>query len=293
MDKLENSPPTTFDKPLPAQRGAKGGQQDIVVSGINKIYTTDQGRVTALEDINLTAEHGSFISLLGPSGCGKTTLLRIMGGLLHPTTGEIMVGGRPLYGPNGPSKEIIREVGFVFQDPNLLPWRNIQRNIALPLELQKVDKTERIGRVREMLRLVGLDATTFERLYPRQLSGGMRQRVAIARALVFNPLMLLMDEPFGALDAMTRENMNLELQNIWQKSGKTIVLVTHSLQEAVFLSDRVAVLSSRPGRLKEIVDIDLPRPRTRAMLEDPKLTEYVGYLRHKLEEGYDNDGTNR
>lgn len=264
----------------------KSNRQDIVVNGISKRYATDSGQVVALDNINFTVARGSFISLLGPSGCGKTTLLRIMGGLLRPSNGEILVGGRPLYKENGPDKKIINNIGFVFQDPNLLPWRSIERNVTLPLELQKASKTERHQRAQQMLNLVGIDTRLFAKAYPRQLSGGMRQRVAIARALVFDPLILLMDEPFGALDAMTRESMNLELQNIWQASGKTVVLVTHSLQEAVFLSDLVIVLSSRPGRIRDIVPIDLPRPRTREMLEDSYFNRLVGTLRQKLEEGY-------
>jgi NitT/TauT family transport system ATP-binding protein len=258
--------------------------QEIVISGVNKIYQTDSGNVTALQDINLTAQHGSFISLLGPSGCGKTTLLRILGGLLRPTTGEIMVGGQTLYHKNGVNKNIIRSIGFAFQDPNLLPWRRVLQNITLPLELQGAPKKERAEKAKKMLQMVGLDVNTFAKAYPRQLSGGMRQRVAIARALVFDPLILLMDEPFGALDAMTRENMNLELQRIWQESGKTIVLVTHSLPEAVFLSDKVVVLSPRPGRIKQVVDINLPRPRTKEMLEDVTFNHIVGDLRRIMEE---------
>jgi NitT/TauT family transport system ATP-binding protein len=258
--------------------------QEIVVSGVNKIYQTDSGNVTALQDINLTAQHGSFISLLGPSGCGKTTLLRILGGLLRPTTGEVLVGGQPLYHKNGVNKNIIRSIGFAFQDPNLLPWRRVLQNITLPLELQGVSKKVREEKGKAMLQLVGLDFNTFAKTYPRQLSGGMRQRVAIARALVFDPLILLMDEPFGALDAMTRESMNLELQRIWQESGKTIVLVTHSLPEAVFLSDKVVVLSPRPGRIKQIVEINLPRPRTKELLEDGRFNQIVGDLRRIMEE---------
>ncbi len=258
--------------------------QEIVVSGVNKIYQGESGAVTALEDINFQAGHGSFISLLGPSGCGKTTLLRILGGLLRPTSGTVEVGGRALYSDKGANKEIIRCIGFAFQDPNLLPWRTVLGNITLPLQLQGVPKAEREARGRRMLELVGLEASTFAKSYPRQLSGGMRMRVAIARSLVYDPLILLLDEPFGALDAMTRENMNLELQSIWQKSGKTVVLVTHSLPEAVFLSDRVVVLSPRPGRIKEIVPIDLPRPRTKEMLEDTKFNQLVGLLRRKMED---------
>jgi NitT/TauT family transport system ATP-binding protein len=261
-------------------------RQDIVVSEISKRYTTENGQVLALDNINFTVEHGSFVSLLGPSGCGKTTLLRILGGLLRPSQGQIMIGSSSLYNSSGPDKQIMKDIGFVFQDPNLLPWRSIERNVLLPLELQKGDKNGRKERAHKMLEMVGLDTKLFAKAYPRQLSGGMRQRVAIARALVFDPLILLMDEPFGALDAMTRETMNLELQRIWQESGKTVILVTHSLQEAVFLSDTVVVLSSRPGRIRDIVKIDLPRPRTPQMLEDIKFSQLVGLLRQKLEEGY-------
>lgn len=258
--------------------------QEIVVREVNKIYATDGKPVTALQDINFTVQHGSFISLLGPSGCGKTTLLRILGGLLRPTSGDIVIGNRPLYNQAGANKELIRSIGFAFQDPNLLPWRNIVDNIALPLQMQGVGKETRRQKAHAMLNLVGLDVNVFAKMYPRQLSGGMRQRVAIARSLVYDPLILLMDEPFGALDAMTRENMNLELQRIWQQSGKTVVLVTHSLPEAVFLSDKVVVLSARPGRIKEIVPIDLPRPRTKEMLEETRFNQLVGLLRRTMEE---------
>lgn len=267
-----------------ATRKAASDTPEIVVSGVNKIYQGENSPVTALQDINFTAASGSFISLLGPSGCGKTTLLRILGGLLRPSTGTVLVRGQALYDERGANKEIIREIGFAFQDPNLLPWRNVLHNVSLPLELQGVPKEERDQKARAMLQLVGLDVGTFAKAYPRQLSGGMRQRVAIARSLVYDPLLLLMDEPFGALDAMTRENMNLELQRIWQESGKTVVLVTHSLPEAVFLSDQVVVLSARPGRIKDIVTIDLPRPRTKETLEDTHFNHLVGLLRRTMED---------
>lgn len=254
----------------------------ILARGVNKTYASSSGDVRALVDMNITVEEGDFVSLIGPSGCGKTTFLRILGGLLKPTSGEILIRGNALYDNKGADKAIIRTVGFVFQDANLLPWRTIAQNVTLPLEIQGVPKAAAREAAQRMIELVGL--TGFEQHHPRELSGGMRQRASIARSLAFDPVTLLMDEPFGALDAMTRDQMNIELQRIWSESGKTVLLVTHSIAEAVFLSSRILILSARPGRLKEIVEVDLPRPRDRHVYSNPRFGELVAYLRDRLEE---------
>jgi NitT/TauT family transport system ATP-binding protein len=209
-------------------------------------------RVLVLEDFNLQVRDGEFMSILGSSGCGKSTFLNILAGLSHKTGGQLEIDGRPLRGIN-PSQ------GVVFQGYALLPWRNVLDNIAMGLEIRGVGKRERLERAREYLALVGLEG--FGTRYPQELSGGMRQRVAIARSLVYQPDVLLMDEPFAALDAQTRESLQEELIRLWELYKKTIVFITHSLDEAIFLSDRVAVMTQRPGRIKTIIDIDLPRPR--------------------------------
>jgi NitT/TauT family transport system ATP-binding protein len=206
----------------------------------------------ALDGISLDIARGEFVALLGPSGCGKTTLLKILAGLVGGFDGTVQLDGRPIVKPS-------LEVGVVFQEPTLLPWRTVLDNILLPVELVKLDRQAHVPRATELMHKVGLAG--FEHRYPKELSGGMRQRAGICRALVRDPQVLLMDEPFGALDAMTREFLNVELQRIWWGTGKTVVFVTHSIPEAVFLADRVVVMSPRPGRIAEIVDIDLPRPR--------------------------------
>lgn len=207
--------------------------------------------------ISLSVCEGEFVCIVGPSGCGKTTLLRILGGLLPPERGEVHLAGQPLTGPR-------REIGYVFQHANLMPWRTVLRNVALPLELQGTPKEETLRRARQALALVGLQG--FEEAYPRQLSGGMAQRAALARTLVHQPTLLLLDEPFAALDAITRERMNLEMQRLREAVPYTAVMVTHSINEAVFLADRVLVLSPRPGRVVAEVTVPLPRPRTIEMM---------------------------
>ncbi|MBO6279033.1 MAG: ABC transporter ATP-binding protein, partial [Pseudomonas sp.] len=209
-------------------------------------------RVPVLEGFDLQVREGEFLSILGPSGCGKSTFMNILAGLAHKTGGDLLVDGRPLQGIN-------RNQGVVFQGYALLPWRTVLDNIAVGLEIRGVAKARRLETAREYLELVGLNG--FASRYPHELSGGMRQRVAIARSLAYNPDVLLMDEPFAALDAQTRETLQSELLRIWDTHKKTIVFITHSLDEAIFLSDRVAVMTQRPGRIKEIFDIDLPRPR--------------------------------
>jgi NitT/TauT family transport system ATP-binding protein len=251
---------------------------DAVVSlrGLRKQFA--RGRVTALEGIDLEVQPREFVSLIGPSGCGKSTLLRIVADLVEPTAGEVVVHGKT------PRRaRLDRDYGIVFQDPVLYDWRNVARNIALPLEMLGWDRRRRTERVQEMLELVEL--TGFEHHHPWQLSGGMQQRVSIARALSFSPALLLMDEPFGALDEMTRERMNLELLRIWEASGSTVVFVTHSIPEAVFLSTRVVVMSPRPGRIAGLVPVDLPYPRTALTREEPRFFELVTQVRETLAGG--------
>jgi NitT/TauT family transport system ATP-binding protein len=247
-----------------------------------KDVTKRFGETTALQGIGLEIEEREFVSLIGPSGCGKSTLLRIIGDLIQPSSGTAVVNGKPAR-----QARIDRDYGIVFQDPVLYDWRTVSKNIALPLELARWDRRRRAAKVKEMLELVEL--TGFESHHPWQLSGGMQQRVSIARALSFDPALLLMDEPFGALDEMTRERMNLELLRIWEASGSTVVFVTHSIAEAVFLSTRVVVMSPRPGRISNVIGVDLPQPRGAATREDPRFFELVTRVREELHLGHDLD----
>ncbi len=233
--------------------------------------------VLALSDVSLEIGRGEFISLIGPSGCGKTTLLRLIADLLQPTSGTLTIGGKPAtLARQG------REYGFVPQAPTLYDWRSVLKNVEMPLEIMGIAKAEREKRADELLALVGL--SDFHHKYPWQLSGGMQQRVSIARALSFKPSILLMDEPFGALDEMTRERLNGELLNIWRNTKTTIIFVTHSIPEAVFLSTRVVVMSPRPGRISKIVPIDLPYPRVSETRESTRYFELVSEIRHNLRE---------
>jgi NitT/TauT family transport system ATP-binding protein len=248
----------------------------VRLSGVQKIFERgDQPSTTALEDIDLEIVRGEFISLIGPSGCGKSTLLRIIGDLIAPTRGEVVVNGKP-----EPQARRDRDYGMVFQAPVLMEWRTVEENVKLPLEILGRPGAQRTARAREMLELVELG--DFLRHYPYQLSGGMQQRVAIARALSFEPAIMLMDEPFGALDEMTRERMNSEVLRIWERTGTTIVFVTHSIPEAVFLSSRVVVMSARPGRITRVVDVDLPRPRDVETRESRRYFELVTEVREAL-----------
>jgi NitT/TauT family transport system ATP-binding protein len=244
--------------------------------------TFASGEVVALKEIDLEIAPREFVSLIGPSGCGKSTLLRIIGDLIQPSAGEAVVNGKTAH-----QARLDRDYGIVFQDAVLYDWRTVAKNISLPLELAGWDRGRRDARVNEMLDLVEL--TGFEKRHPWELSGGMQQRVSIARALSFSPALLLMDEPFGALDEMTRERLNAELLRIWAETQSTIVFVTHSIAEAVFLSTRVVVMSPRPGRITEIIPIDLPQPRTNAVREDPGFFELVTRVREALHGGSGRD----
>lgn len=249
----------------------------IAIEHLTKTFHGDAGQVTALSDVTLTIAPGEFISLIGPSGCGKSTLMRLIGDLTEPTSGSIAIKGKS---PGQARKD--RDYGIVFQAPVLYNWRSVQRNVELPLEIMGIDAVERTRRASEMLSLVRLG--DFARAYPWQLSGGMQQRVAIARALVFSPSILLMDEPFGALDEITRERMQQELLQLWSRTGATVIFVTHSIPEAVFLSDRVVVMSPRPGRIDSIVDIDLARPRSIETREHPRFFALATEVRELLRE---------
>lgn len=249
----------------------------IRLQGAGMVYATRGERLQALADIHLDIAQGEFVSLIGPSGCGKSTLLRLIADLLQPSAGAIQVHGK-----SAAEARRGREYGMVFQSPVLYDWRTVERNVQLPLELMKVPRKERIERSRELLELVGL--REFADRYPWQLSGGMQQRVAIARALSFRPSILLMDEPFGALDEMTRERLNNELLAIWSRTGTTVVFVTHSIPEAVFLSDRIVIMTPRPGRIEHILPVDLPRPRESHIREDEGFFRLIAEVRSRLYE---------
>jgi len=248
----------------------------VSANGISKTF--GKGGVTALENIDLEVGSGEFVSLIGPSGCGKSTLLRVIGDLVEPSSGEILVNGKTAH-----RARLDRDYGIVFQAAVLYDWRTVTKNIALPLELLDWSRARRTARVAEMLDLVELNG--FEKHYPWQLSGGMQQRVSIARALSFSPALLLMDEPFGALDEMTRERLNAELLRIWAEIGSTVIFVTHSIAEAVYLATRVVVMSARPGRITSVIPIDLAQPRTFETREDPRFFELVTQVREALHAG--------
>jgi len=245
----------------------------LVADHLQMVFTWPDNPLEALDEAIFSVAANEFVSIIGPSGCGKSTLLRILAGLVRPTGGQVLLEGVPMSGPH-------REIGFMFQHANLMPWRSALRNVMLPLEIEAVPRAEAERRARELLGLVGL--TGFEEALPRDLSGGMRQRVALARALVYDPEVLLLDEPFGALDALTRERMNWELLRIWEMRRKTVLMVTHDIQEAVFLSDRVLVMTPLPGRIKQEVVIDLPRPRAQDDLYSLRFLSLARTLRDSL-----------
>src|SRR5215468_8253925 len=239
--------------------------------GLSKVYASRDGAVRALDHVSLSGGRGAFISIVGPSGCGKSTLMMIAAGLMPASSGVVAIDGAPVDGPR-------TDIGIVFQSPVLLEWRTALGNVMLQAEAKRLDRTSAEGRARALLAAVGLAG--FEDKYPDELSGGMRQRVSLCRALIHNPPQLLMDEPFGALDALTRDQLVLDLQRLWNETRMTVLFITHSVSEAVFLSDRVIVMTPRPGRIDRVIDIDLPRPRTLAMRES---SEFNGYNRQILD----------
>jgi NitT/TauT family transport system ATP-binding protein len=238
------------------------------VEHVSVTFPSPEGGLGALGDVSFEIREGEFVCLVGPSGCGKSTLLRVLSGLLPPTRGSVSFRGQQLVGPSA-------QIGIVFQSSNLMPWRTVLRNITLPLEVQRVDRATAQPAASDLVRLVGLQE--FEDSYPDELSGGMAQRVAIARALIHDPAILLLDEPFGALDALTRERMNLELLRIWEAHRKTVFMVTHNIQEAILLSDRVMVMTDRPGQIVTDLAIELPRPRSQELVYD---SAFVALSRH-------------
>ena len=261
---------------------ARSGSDKLEFQNLQVIYSGAQGAsaVHALEEINFAVSDGEFVSLIGPSGCGKSTLLRVVADLSKPTRGKVQVGGET---PS--AARLKRKVGFVFQDPALLEWRRVLQNVALPLEIKGVSRREREKSAQELIELVGLKG--FERSYPRQLSGGMRQRAAIARAMSTNPEVMLMDEPFGALDQITRDRLNMELLNLSQRKRMTVLFVTHSIHEAVLLSDRVFVMTPRPGRISGEIEVDLPRPRNLESRESDTFIKLVKHGVRLLERGFE------
>jgi NitT/TauT family transport system ATP-binding protein len=254
----------------------------IDIRDLSLVFDAGAAPVVALSDVSLTVRRGEFVSFIGPSGCGKTTLMRVVADLAQPTAGHITVNG-----VTPEEARLKRAYGYVFQAPALYSWRNVQRNVMLPLEIMGLDAGERKARAKRYIELVGLAG--FERKFPWQLSGGMQQRVSIARALSFEPELLLMDEPFGALDEITRDHLNEQLLRLWEKTGKTVVFVTHSIAEAVFLSTRIVVMSPRPGRILEIIDCDLPPSRGLDIRETSEFLEVAHRVRKALRAGHSYD----
>jgi NitT/TauT family transport system ATP-binding protein len=245
----------------------------IRVQEVSRTFTSGAKTVYALESVSCEIQTGSFVSIVGPSGCGKSTLLKIISGLIPASSGKVLINGAAVSAP-------LENVGMVFQSPTLLKWRSVLANILLPVEFAKLNTASHTEKARALINLVGLEG--FEEMLPHQLSGGMQQRVSLCRALVTDPQLLLMDEPFGALDAMTRDELDIELLRIWEERKKTVLFVTHSIQEAVFLSDIVFVMSARPGKLLDVLAIQLPRPRTMEMMANPKFGEYTLSIRALL-----------
>ncbi len=274
MNTLAAAPAPVSTAPTPL-----GEAPVISARGLSLTYDTGDGAVHALSNIDLDIAPGEFVSLIGPSGCGKTTLLRVIADLETPTGGAITVNGVSAH-----EARLKRSYGYVFQAPALYPWRSIARNVSLPLEIMGFPRAEREARVAKNLELVNL--TGFERKFPWQLSGGMQQRASIARALSFDPHLLLMDEPFGALDEIVRDKLNEQLLRLWDLTRKTVVFVTHSIPEAVFLSTRIVVMSPRPGRIQDVIACDFPRDRTLDIRETPEFIEIANRVRQGLREGH-------
>jgi NitT/TauT family transport system ATP-binding protein len=261
----------------PAARGAASGESApapyLSIESLSKVYATRNGPVRALDRVSIAAQKGEFLSILGPSGCGKSTLLMIAAGLVPASSGAIRIEGTAVDKPR-------TDIGIVFQSPVLLEWRTALDNVLLQTEARKLDRAPALARAKQLLASVGLGG--FEDKYPHELSGGMRQRVSICRALIHNPPQLLMDEPFGALDALTRDQLVLDIQQIWNELRTTVLFVTHSVAEAVFLSDRIVVMTPRPGSIDCVIDVDLPRPRTLAMRESPEFAAYSRQIFDRL-----------
>jgi NitT/TauT family transport system ATP-binding protein len=262
--------------PVPSSASQSNEAGYVRVEHATKYYKTTTGSVHALESIDLDVRKGEFVAVVGPSGCGKSTLLWAMSGLHDLTSGQVVVDGTTVTGPRP-------EIGMIFQDANLLPWRNLEKNIRFPFEIKKIDWKPYQPRIEALLEEVGL--TGFENKYPRELSGGMQQRASIVRCLAFDPEIILMDEPFGALDAFTRDEMNLLIQKLWMETGKTIVFVTHNVSEAILLADRVVVLTARPGRVAHIFDIDIPRPRSIEETYSPPFIEKIFEVKDTIIQG--------
>jgi NitT/TauT family transport system ATP-binding protein len=281
MSSAEISLPSGTSARIPLS-GTGNGRPIVVARNLSITFTTADGPVHALSEVDLIIERGAFVSLIGPSGCGKTTLLRVIADLEQASSGSLTVNGL-----DPQSAREARQYGYVFQAPALLPWRNVAGNVALPLEIMGLGKAERSKRVAQELQLVGLAG--FEKKFPWQLSGGMQQRVSIARALSFAPDLLLMDEPFGALDEITRDHLNLNLTQLWQRTGKTCIFVTHSIAEAVFLSTHIVVMSPRPGRILDVIESPLDRTRTLDIRDTPGFAEVAARVRQGLKAGHSYD----
>jgi len=268
--KVMSVEPVTSHLRMVSEQPAVNKASGIHLSGVSKTYGTGDGKVQSLRPLDFHINEGEFFVVVGPSGCGKSTLLKLISGLLPPTTGEILVDGNKVTEPHG-------DVGIVFQNALLLPWRNILSNVMLPIDMKKLPREKFIDRAKSLLKMVGLEG--FEKKLPWQLSGGMQQRASICRALVHDPKIMMMDEPFGALDAMTREKMNVELSRIQRETGKTVLLITHSIPEAVFLADKVLVMTERPGGIAAIYDVPLGRERNLDSMTNPVFTELVARIR--------------
>jgi len=267
------------DEPIPAPRP---GRLVVDAQNISLTFDTADGRVEALSNINLQVAEGEFVSFIGPSGCGKTTMLRVIADLQQPSSGTLTVNGM-----SAEAARLARSYGYVFQAPALFPWRTIEKNLKLPLEIMGYSEIEQQQRVERYLSMVNL--TGFERKFPWQLSGGMQQRVSIARALSFDPALLLMDEPFGALDEIVRDHLNEQLLQLWKSTGKTVLFVTHSIPEAVFLSSRIVVMSPRPGRIIDVIDCDFPIDRSLEIRETPEFLKVAQRVRNGLRAGHSYD----